>query len=119
MAMPFLHFGNMHKEKRLERASLGLSPKGNSDVTLKWTRDGLTEQSQTAAQGATGTQLGAFVLGTSVLGGSTFLDLFMSLHEGGKFRALKLGAENLNLDEDLELHSISATIKLGADSGVN
>lgn len=120
MEAPYIHLGIPHKKKYIERASLGLVPKSNADVTFSWTRDNLPEQTYTADQGAIGDKLSqTFILNSSVLGGSTFLDLFMALEEGGDFRSIKLGARNVDIDEDLEVHSIAVTVHAGADSGEN
>jgi hypothetical protein len=120
MNTAWIHFGSPHKKKYIERSSLSLVPKSNADVTFTWNRDNLPEQTQTSGQGATGDRLDRnFILNSSVLGGANSLDLFMSLEEGGDFRAIKIGARNLNFNEDLEVHGFSATVHAGADSGEN
>ena len=60
-----------------------------------------------------------FVLGTSTLGGARFVDRFFSLEEGGEFRSIQLEVTQSGKDEDIELHNISMTMALGADSGEN
>jgi hypothetical protein len=116
---PFIDYGTPINKKVLERASVGISPKGEYGLTFTWQRDDEASQFVTAEQAATGIPLGQFILGTSSLGGATFADRFMSLEEGGEFRSISFGVENSAVNEDLELHSISASIGPGADSGEN
>lgn len=60
-----------------------------------------------------------FILDTSVLGGSSFVDRFMSLEEGGEFRSIQYEMSNGGNFEDMEIHSFSASVYQGADSGEN
>jgi len=116
---PCLNYGTPHNMKMIERASVGILPKGAYDLTFGWTRDSNAEQTQTVGQGQTGSPLGTFVLDIDRLGGSTFQNRFLSLEEGGEFRCLNFSVRNSGLSEDLEVHSIAATMRPGADSGEN
>ena len=116
---PSLNYGDPMKMKTLNRASLGLRPVGDLPVTLAWGRDNRAEQTQTVTQGGTGTALGSFVLGTSKLGGAQFVDRYMALETGGEFRNITYAFRNAGVNEDLELHSFSASVTFGADSGEN
>ena len=117
---PFISYGNPHKYKTIERASLGLNPIGNWDVEFNWTRDNNNQQTQSVSQGGTGNPLDTgFWLDVSTLGGASFNQRFMSLEEGGEFRTIQYEVVNNMAGEDLELHNIGATIGLGADSSEN
>ncbi len=60
-----------------------------------------------------------FVLGTSTLSGSRFVDRFFSLEEGGEFRSIQYEITQTGLNEDIALHSIFTEIEPGADSTEN
>jgi hypothetical protein len=116
---PFLNYGTPERMKSIYRAAVGISPKGTYDLTFGWRRDNNAEQTTTVGQGATGGTL-PFTLGTDTLGGTTdFQHRFMSLEEGGEFRDISYSVRNADTDEDLELHTILASIAFGAESGEN
>jgi hypothetical protein len=118
-ATPFMNYASPHTMKTIERASVGITPKGLYDLTFGWTRDEHAEQTQNVGQDATGSALGSFVLGVSTLGGSTYADRFMSLEEGGEFRQIQYRVSNNVIAEDLEVHMLSTTILRAAESGEN
>lgn len=60
-----------------------------------------------------------FVLGSSTLSGSHFVDRFFSLEEGGQFRSIQYQVTQTGLNEDIELHSIFTDIEVDADSTEN
>jgi hypothetical protein len=60
-----------------------------------------------------------FVLGTSHLGGSKFVDRFFSLEEGGEFRSIQFQVSQNGLNEDLDIHSLFVEFGVGADSTEN
>jgi hypothetical protein len=60
-----------------------------------------------------------FILGTSTLSGSKFLDRFFSLEEGGEFRSIQFQLLQAGLDQDIAAHSLFAEVELGADSTEN
>jgi len=60
-----------------------------------------------------------FTLGTSVLGGSRFVDRFFALEEGGEFRSIQFQITQGVLNQDIEVHSLFAELELGADSTEN
>lgn len=112
---PFLSYGNQIMMKTISEASVGISPKGAYNATFGWQRDDNAQQTQTFSQGG-GDVLGVasanqFTLGTSTLGGSSFVDRFMDLPEGGEFRSAQYQVKNSGVNEDLEVHSISTAIK--------
>jgi hypothetical protein len=120
---PFLAYGNPQKFKQLSRASMGLSPKGNYDATFGWQNDQDPLQIQEVSQ-AGGDVLGPsainpFTLDVSPLGAESYLDVFLSLESGGEFRNIQYVFSNGDLNQDIELHNFSATIRPGADSSEN
>jgi len=120
---PFFDYGIPIQMKTISQASVGISPKGNFDGIFGWARDDNAQQTQTFTQGG-GDVLGVaavnqFTLGTSELAGGSFVDRFMELEEGGEFRSVQYEVTQTGLNEDIELHSISATIQGGAISTEN
>jgi hypothetical protein len=120
---PYLNYGNPMLMKTLNGLSVGIAPKGNYNMTVGWTRDNNAQQTTTIAQGgadvlgtATNNQ---FTLGTSTLGGSQFVDRFAETEEGGEFRSIQYEILQSGVNEDVEIHSISAMIAPGAISTEN
>jgi hypothetical protein len=120
---PYNNYGSAALTKTITDASMGISPRGNYDVTFKWTRDDEIQQSASVEQGGGDVLAPAdanqFTLDTSALGGSQFVDRFMELEEGGEFRSVSYQVLQSGVNEDLELHSISASFEPGALSTVN
>ncbi len=117
---PHLNYGNPMKMKTISQASVAIAPRGNYTGTFGWQRDARTQQTQTFSM-AGGDVLAPsatnqFTLGTSTLSGNRFVDRFMELEEGGEFRSISYEMSNNVVDEDMELHGFSATIKSGATS---
>ncbi len=121
--MPFLTYQNPAFMKTIGGFALGIEPKNNGNITLGWTRDDNTEQTQTINQGGTavlGTSMtNQFTLGTSKLGGSRFVDRFTQPADGGEFRSIQYRLANNVLNEDVEIHSLISAVKLGAASWEN
>lgn len=120
---PATNYGAPFIMKTLGGAAVGIAPKGDYNVTLLWTRDNAAQQSSTVTQGG-GDVLGVaaahqFTLGTSTLAGASYVDRFMELEEGGEFRSISYQVLNAGLNEDLELHSISASVEGGSVSTEN
>lgn len=115
---PFLTYGNPMRTKTIERASVGISPKGDYEGTFAWERENESQQTATFSQTG-GDVLGSFVLGASKLGGVGFSDYYMELEEGGEFRNIRYQITNNVISEDLELHNFSTTITAGAESSEN
>lgn len=193
---PFIDYGNPVAMKTLERASVGIQPKGNYTGTFGWTRDDMAQQTMTFDQGGGDVLAGAvvtgviagfvdaggglvtvaslahgrsagdriaiyggspydgvhtivtvptvgtftitatftsssaatwaystttnfFVLGTSQLAGSRFVDRFMVMEEGGEFRSIQYQVTQSGVNQDIELHSIFTEASVGADSSEN
>ena len=110
---PFLDYGDAVGMKTISAASLGVAPKNNGDVTLGWQGDDRAQQTIALNQDAGGA-LDSFVLGTDVLGGARFVDRFVSLEEGGEFRAIQYQVTNSTNNEDVEIHNIGAALESDA-----
>lgn len=121
---PVMNYGSPMAMKTLERGSVGIAPKGNFNFTLGWTRDNSAQQTITLAQSgadvlgtATSSQ---FTLGTSTLAGSQFIDRYHEFNEqGGEFRGVQYQITDASLNQDIEVHSLTAAISVGADSTEN
>lgn len=117
---PFMTYGNSIMMKTIGASAIGIYPRGNYNFTFSWTRDGNAQQSYTQEQGGADVLGGAtanqFTLDTSTLGGSRFLDRFQELAEGGEFRAIQYEVTQAGINEDIELHSITAQISPDAVS---
>jgi hypothetical protein len=120
MTSPFINYGLPIHMKTISEASIGVAPSGNYNATFKWTRDNNSQQSQSISLlgldvlGASSSN--QFTLGASVLGGVGYSDRFMSLEDGGEFRAIQYQVTQGGLNQDLELHSLTATVKAGSTS---
>jgi hypothetical protein len=121
---PFMNYGNPMQMKTLQGAGIGISPKGDFDMTFGWTRDGNAQQTVDIAQGG-GDVLGdadehEFTLGTSTLAGGQFVDRFTPLaEEGGEFRSVQYSVTQNEVNADIELHSITVLVEPGAISTEN
>lgn len=117
---PYLSYANPLIWKSLRHFAIGLQPKNNGSVTVNYQRDGNTQQSFTLTQGG-GDVLGpatssAFTLDSSTLGGARFLNRFYDAPDvNGEFRSIQWQIIDATLDEDIELHSLSAMIQPGAE----
>lgn len=117
---PYNNYGSAITTKTLAQGSVGIAPKGNFDITVGWTRDDNAQQTDTITQGG-GDVLGTasanqFTLDTSALGGALYVDRFLSFEEGGEFRSISYQLRNSGLNEDMEIHSLSVGLEVGAHS---
>ena len=120
---PFLNYGNPMLMKTLAGLAFGIAPKGNFTFTAGWTRDGNAQQTTLVDQGG-GDVLGTasdnqFTLDTSTLAGSQFNDVFYEAETGGEFRSIQYDITQSGVNEDIELHAITAAIVPGAISTEN
>jgi len=123
VTLPSIDYGFPAIMKTIAAGGLGLQPKNNGSVTFGWTADNLAQQTVAVPQNGTDV-LGTapadqFTLGTSTLGGATFVDSWFELPEGGEFRSIQFQVSNSVNNEDVELHSITAFIEPGAESTEN
>lgn len=123
VTLPFLSYGSQMVMKNLAIAGVGIQPKGNYTGTFLWQRDNETQQSQTFSQAGGDVLAPAaahqFTLGTSTLGGATYLQRYMELEEGGEFRAIQYQLTQTGNNQDLEVHSLVTMISRGALSTEN
>lgn len=113
---PFMDYGVPQLMKTLEGASVTLNPKTAGSFTFGWTRDDATQQTVSLGQGGTSV-LGVFLLGTDVLGGGKFKDVFSRLgEEGGEFRTVQFQVLDNVSGQDIEMHGIGAEITPSAES---
>lgn len=117
---PYNNYGSAITTKTLAQGSVGIAPKGNFNITFGWTRDDNAQQTDTVLQGG-GDVLGTassnqFTLDTSALGGALYVDRFLSFEEGGEFRSISYQLRNSGLNEDMEIHSVSVGLEVGAHS---
>lgn len=106
---PWMSYGNTFQMKTLTGASIGIVPKGAFNTTFGWARDDKAQQTYTVSQGGS-VPLDTFVLDTDTLGGSRYVDRYMELAEGDEFRAVQFDVRQNAVNQDIELHSISAMI---------
>lgn len=67
----------------------------------------------------TATEANFFLLGVSSLGGSQFVDRFLDIEQGGEFRSIQFEVQQSGVNQDLEMHSLTAEINPGALSTEN
>lgn len=117
---PFFHYDDPAIYKHLSAISIGIQPQGSYDLIFRWRRDDNAQQAVTLAQDGGDVLAPAaanqFTLGTSQLGGAQFVDRFRELEDGGEFRAIQYEMTNSGVDEGLEIHSLSARVKISAES---
>jgi len=123
VATPFVNYGSSVLMKTLAGLGVGIAPKGNYPVTIGWSRDVYGLQTIDVNQGG-GDVLGSwpanqFTLDSSVLGGGAYADRYVDPTEGDEFRNVSYRISNIGLNEDLEVHSISATIEINGESREN
>lgn len=63
--------------------------------------------------------MGNFVLDTSTLSGSRFIQRFADTETGGEFRSIEFEISDSINNSDIEIHSIGAAISGGAVSTEN
>ncbi len=120
---PFLCYGAEHIEKTIYAVGVELAPKSQQNVTVKWLRDGQTEQSATVTQGGSAVlgpwSSNQFTLDSSALGGTRYLARYIELEEGGTFRAIRYGVSDSITASDCEVHGLVAAIEGGGVSTEN
>ena len=90
-----------------------------SATTFTISSAGTADESSGSETVQTGGTSSVFVLGISVLGGASFNDRFIDLVEGGEFRSVQYEVSQGGNFNDLELHTITSTIKPGSLSTEN
>ena len=121
---PHLNYGLPILEKTLEQGSVGIQPKGSFDFTFGWVRDDNAQQTLVLSQGGGDVLAPAtsnvFTLGTSLLSGARFFDVFHEFgEEGGNFRSVAYEFLQSGLNQDFELHSFTVSVTPSGDSTEN
>ena len=111
---PYMSYGQPMYMKNLGPVGIGISPKGAFDFTFGWTRDNNAQQTIIVTQGG-GDVLGSasanqFTLDSSTLSGSQFVDRYNEMEEAGEFRSIQYQWLQSGVNEDIELHGLSAQI---------
>lgn len=107
---PYLAYGDAGTEKTLQHGRVSIAPKGETNFTLGWQRDGATQQTESVSQAGTST-LGAssdqFTLDNStsgVLGGGRYIQRDAQLV--GTFQELQIQMSQGTVDVDFEPHGL-------------
>lgn len=120
---PFMNYGQPILMKNLGPIGIGISPKGSFSFTFGWTRDNNAQQivviSHSGVDVLGPAASNQFTLDSSVLGGSQFLDKYNEMEEGGEFRSIQYQWTQSGLNEDIELHGLSAMITPNATNTEN
>ena len=113
---PFLNYGDPFSKKTIYFTHLGIRPRGGEDITFGWQRDDRPEQMVSVNQQG-GVPLDTFLLDTDILGGGRFVDVFQTVE--GEFRSIAYRFQSSINASDMEIHKLSASIRLGAESTEN
>ena len=107
---PFFNYGSAIELKSITQASVSVVRKNDADITYSYVRDEEVQQEVAITQSGFDT-LDNFILDTSALGGSTIVDRFVELTEGGQFRSIQYEISSTDLTE-FQLHAFGAVINL-------
>ena len=115
---PFMNYATPYNMKVLNMLALGAATHGGT-YTLSWIGNisGLEQSTQIA--NSSGSLLGVFLLGTSVLGSVEYTDSFVDTPTGGEFRHIQFQVTHSDNNTDAELHSITAGVTVNAYSMEN
>ena len=121
---PHSTYGAAFLTKTLSGAALGIAQK-NGNITFGWQTDAATQQTTTVTQGGSNVLDGGAGVGFTLddpvlglLGGSLYTNRFIE-ETHGEFKSLQFSVTQNGLNEDLELHSISALVEIGSLSMEN
>ena len=111
---PYMNYGQPWIMKTGGPFSIGIGKRGAGNITFGWKRDKNAQQTATLAQSG-GDLLGpttgsAFTLNTSILSAGRHGDVFTEAEEGGEFRSIQFQVTQAGLNQDVELHTISAQV---------
>ena len=116
---PSMTYGEEWLLKNFAGAGVSLNSLNNNIVTLAWLLDGVTSQSTTVNQGATGSLFDVGLFDTAVFGGQSFVPRFFSIENGGDFRAISYSFSDTANNSDLEIHSFMSKITPCGESEEN
>lgn len=106
---PVLNYGGPMIAKTLDAVSLSIRPRGSGDITLKWRRDEMPEQTSAITQTA-GPVLDTFVLDVDTLASGRAVEKFADALEGGEFRGIQYTYQNAISGEDAEVRRLRTSI---------
>jgi len=107
-------FENPRLEKRYKRGFMITQPEGSYDLVEDWWVDGVTQTQRTTSLAGAGGILGAFTLGTSLLGGDEVVDSVFQL--GAKGKRIQFEVYNSSVNEDFFVSQMLIDYKeLGGD----
>lgn len=121
---PFLTYGADQVTKTLCAVGVELVPKNDNPFTVRWTRDGQTQQTDSNQTQGGGDVLGVwpvnqFTLDSSALGGGRYLTRYLEMETGGEFRSIQYSVTDSLEHSDLEVHGLLAAIEGGSVSTEN
>jgi len=93
----YMHFGRPETKKHFKRLWMTVEPKGQWDMTIDWSVDGVQQTRKTVSLAGLGAALGGFTLGTSKLGGDELIDSAVNL--GMKGRRVQFEIYNNSADQ--------------------
>lgn len=115
---PFMNYATPYNMKVLNMLALGTVSHGGT-YTLSWIGNISGLEQSTQISNSSGTMLGVFLLGTSVLGNVQYTDTFTDTTTGGEFRHIQFQVTHADNNTDAELHSITAGVTVSAYSMEN
>lgn len=107
---PFMSFGHPAILKNIQAIGVGIDPKGSYNSQICWQNDEKTKQCLNFFQSSTAA-LDSFILGTSSLGGASYIERFLMLEEGGEFRSIQFQLNDAVINQDLEVHTLSCLVR--------
>ncbi len=121
---PNLTYGQDEITKTLHTVGVELAPKNDNPITVKWTRDGQTQQQDATQTQGGGDVLGVwpvnqFTLDSSTLGGGKYLTRYIVTETGGEFRSIQYSLTDTIDHSDLEVHGLLAAVEGGGVSTEN
>jgi hypothetical protein len=120
---PFLNYSIPIEEKTVRECGLGVVPRNIGAITFGYQRDANAQQTRevTTASGdvLAPATVNQFTLGTSVLGGGSFVNSWFTLEDAASFRSIQYEILNAGNYEDVEVHSFSVALEGGAWSTEN
>lgn len=119
VATPYIDYDVPERMKTYAGGSVTVVPQTNGTLTMGWTRDGQTAQSEIIDLDGAGALLGSFMLGVDVLGSARYLKKFFDADQGGEFRDISYSFANSVAGMDIELHQFGARLVPSAESNEN
>lgn len=124
ITFPYLTYGADQVTKTLCTVAVEVAPKNDNPITVTWTRDGQTQQTDSTITQGGGDLLGVwpvnqFTLDSSTLGGGRYLTRYLEMETGGEFRAIQYGLTDTRNHSELEVHGLLVALEAGSISTEN